>query len=74
MGVDLVELEGSVTVANDMELLWELLQSIAFKTLAHFGHGHMYYICRCKSMCNPSADRFGSSSTLMQRTADLLGR
>ena len=71
MGVDLVELEGSVTGANDMELLWELLQSIAFKTLAHFGHGHMYYICKCKNVCGPLAAGFDSCSPLMQRTADL---
>ena len=50
------------------EVLWELLQPIAFKILAHSGHGHMCCIYRCRNMHNPLAARFCSCSPLMRRT------
>ena len=52
-------------------VLLELLWLIAFKILTYFGHGHMYYVYRCKSVCGPLAAGFSSSPPLMQRTADL---
>lgn len=46
-------------------LLWELLQLILFEILPHFGHGHMHFIYRCKSVGGPLAAGFGSGPLLM---------
>ena len=50
------------------QLLWEFLQPIAFKILAHFGHGHMYYNCRCQGCVDLLAAGFSSSYQNTQRT------
>ena len=44
------------------QVLWEFLQPIAFKILAHFGYGLIYYKCRWKVCVALFAARFSSSS------------
>lgn len=53
------------------ELLWKLLQPIAFKIPAHFGHCFMYYKFRWKACMALVAAGFSSSFQCTQRTVSL---
>ena len=68
-GASLPESQLSDLLIPAAPVLWELLQPIDFKILAHCGHGLMYFNCM-KAYVTLFSAGFGSSSQCTQRTVD----